>query len=400
MQGKGAEEPLSGGKGIQQTYIYLSALYVFIYYGFGAFFPLMSQYYKSIHLTGTEIGTISSITPIVSILAQPIWGMICDRYSIRKPVLIGTLLSTAAISLLFSMVSSYAWILFLFTIFSVFQCALVPISDSIALSYAKKENMQFGNIRMWGAVGFAVAVFFTGIAVEKWGPNAIFYCFAIALIIAMLSLRGIPDGSNEFSSVNLLSGLGQLLRLPRFLLFLISSFFIFGAINANNIWFSLYYQHIGGSVSGIGLAFLLFAGSEAPFMKIAASFTRRFGMEITLLLAGTVSAIRWLWYGTAPSTTMILCLFFIQGISAGFYLANAAQFVRENTPPALQVTALALFTSLGYGLGSMANNLLGGIIMDRWGILSTYTFFGVSTLIGLIPLIYLTIKRPRKALSA
>lgn len=399
MQGSGVEESVSNNRGMTRAYFYLSALYVFTYYGYGAFFPLISQYYKSIHLTGTQIGTISSITPIVSIVAQPIWGMICDRYSIRKPVLIGTLLLSAMISLLFTLVSSYAWILFLFTIFSVFQCAIVPISDSIALSYAKKENMQFGNIRMWGAVGFAVAVFFTGAAVEKWGPDAIFYCFAAALVISLIFLRKIIDTSGEFSSNNVFSGLGELLRLPRFLMFLMSSFFIFGAINANNIWFSLYYQEIGGSVAGIGLAFLLFAGSEAPFMKVATAFTRRFGMEITLLLAGTVSAVRWLWYGTAPSTNLILCLFFIQGISVGFYLATAAQFVRENTPESLQVTALAIFTSMGHGLGSMANNLLGGIIMDRWGILTTYTFFGLSTVVGLIPLVYLTVKRPRNVTS-
>lgn len=399
MPETGDHSPSSKDTAMTRAYISLSALYIFAYYGYGAFFPLISQYYKSIHLTGTQIGTLSSITPIVSILAQPLWGMLCDRFSIRKPVLVGTLLVSAAVSLVFTLISTYAWIFFLFTIFSVFQCAIVPISDSIALSYAKKQNMQFGNIRMWGAVGFAVAVFFTGIAVEKWGPDAIFYCFASALLIAMFFLRRIPDNSGEFASNNLLSGLGKLFRLPRFLLFLMSSFFIFGAINANNIWFSLYYQQIGGSVAGIGLAFLLFAGSEAPFMKVATMFTRRFGMELTLLFAGTVSALRWLWYGTAPSTTWILCLFFIQGISVGFYLATAAQFVRENTPESLQVTALAIFTSMGHGLGSMTNNLLGGMIMDHWGILTTYTFFGISTVIGLIPLVYLTVKRPHKLIS-
>lgn len=381
-----------------EAYVAISGLYIFIYYGFGAFSPLISQYYKSIHLSGTEIGTISSITPIVSILAQPLWGMICDRYQIRKPVLIMALLMTAGLSLLFTLVSTFAWILVLFTVFSVFQCAMVPISDSLALSYAKERKMQFGNIRMWGAVGFAVAVFFTGIAVEKWGPDAIFYCFAAALLIAIFFLRNIPDTSGQFSS-HIFNGLGQLVKLPRFLLILASSFFIFGAINAHNIWFSLYYQHIGGSVAGIGLAFLLFAGSEAPFMKVAAVFARRFGPELTLLLAGSVSACRWLWYGTAPSTTLILSFFFIQGLSVGFYLATAAQFVRENTPESLQVTALAIFTSIGHGLGTMTNNLLGGIIMDKWGILATYTFFGIATLVGLIPLIYLIVKVPRKPIS-
>ncbi|UFJ39771.1 MFS transporter [Brevibacillus humidisoli] len=378
-----------------RAYFSISGLYLFIYYGLGAFYPLISQYYQSIQLTGTQIGTVSSITPIISIIAQPLWGMVCDRYQIRKPILVLTLLATAGISLLFTMVSTYAWILVLITVLSLFQCALVPISDSLGLTYAIKQKMQFGNLRLWGAVGFAVAVFFTGLGVQAWGPHVIFYFFAAALVMAVFFLRGIPDGGTQMS-VNVFRGLGELIRLPRFVLFLVSSFFIFGAINANNIWFAIYYQHIGGTVAGIGLAFLLFAGSEAPFMKVSSYFVRRYGLELTILLAGTVSALRWFWYGTAPSTTMVIALFFIQGISVGFYLASAAQYVRENTPDSLQVTALAIFTSIGHGLGSMTCNLLGGVIMDYAGILATYYFFGTASILGLIPLVLICFGPYRK----
>ncbi|MCK9912196.1 MFS transporter, partial [Microbacteriaceae bacterium K1510] len=128
-----------------------------------------------------------------------------------------------------------------------------------------------------------------------------------------------------------------------------------------------FYQHIGGSVAGIGLAFFLFAGSEAPCMRMAAYLIRRWGLEMTILLAGIISALRWFWYATSPSTTSIIALFFIQGLSVGFYLAAAAQYVRENTPDELQVTALAIFMSFGQGLGTMACNLLSGIIMQYFG---------------------------------
>jgi PPP family 3-phenylpropionic acid transporter len=379
-------------------YLGISSLYFFIYYGFGALYPLITQYYQSIHLTGTQIGMISAITPLVSIVTQPIWGMICDRYQIRKPVLVLTLVVSALVSLLFPVVSDYALVFLLYTIVSVFQSAVVPVSDSLALGYAKQRNMPFGDIRLWGAVGFALAAFLTGLALEQWGANVLFYSYCAAYLIAILFLRGIPENVEAAPfNVSIFKGLGQLLRLPRFTLFLVASFFIFGAMNAHNIWFSLYYQHIGGSVAGIGLAFLLFAGSEAPFMKLASFFVRRWGLELTILLAGTVSTLRWFWYSTAPSTTAVVGLFFLQGISVGFYLASAAQFVRENTPDSLQVTALAIFASVGHGLGSMTCNLLGGIIKDHFSILETYLFFGIATAAGLIPLLLIRFgpwKRP------
>ncbi|WP_139490517.1 MFS transporter [Brevibacillus dissolubilis] len=377
-----------GDPGASKTTVAISGMYLFIYYAYGALTPLLSQYFIMMNLTGTQVGTITSITPVISILFQPIWGIICDRFQIRRPVLITTLLLAAAVSLLFTMVTSYAWILATFALLSLFQCAVTPISDSLALSFATKRGIQFGNLRLWGAVGFALAVFLTGQAIGIVGPFAVFYFYALAFVAAIFFIRRIPDeGASMNVNANIFRGLGRLIKLPRFLLFLCSSFFIFGAINANNTWFSYYYQGIGGTVAGVGLAFLLFAGSEAPFMRVASYFARRFGIELTILFAGAVSAARWIWYGTAPSTTIILVMFFIQGMSVGFYLATAAQFVRENTPNSLQVTALAIFSSVGHGLGTMFCNLMAGIIKDEAGILATYTFFGIASVLGLIPLL-------------
>ncbi|WP_411502512.1 MFS transporter [Brevibacillus centrosporus] len=376
-----------GGAG--GRYVSFCALYLFIYYGFGAFSPLITQYYKSIHLTGTQIGMISAVAPVVSIVAQPMWGMICDRFQIRKAVLLGTLLASGLVGLLFTAVSTYAFVFLLYILLSFFQSAIIPVSDSLTLNYTKKHQLQFGDIRMWGAVGFALAAFVTGLFVERWGPSVLFISYCLALITAFLFLMRLPGEVTESSrfTVSIFKGMKQLLRIPRFSLFLLASFCMFGAVNANNIWFSLYYQEIGGTVAGVGLAFLLFAGSEAPFMKLAGYFVRRWGIETTLLGAAIFSAIRWFWYSSAPSTTAVLLIFFIQGVSVGFYLATAAQFVRENTPASLQVTALAVFFSVGSGLGTMLCNLLAGWIKDEFSTLAIYLFFGVVTTLGILPLL-------------
>ncbi|WP_281869631.1 MFS transporter [Brevibacillus parabrevis] len=377
---------LSGAGG---RYFSLSALYLFIYYGFGAFSPLITQYYNSISLTGTQIGLISAVAPVVSIIAQPMWGLFCDRFQIRKTVLILTLVVSGLVGLFFIGTSAFAFVFLLYLILSFFQSAIIPVSDSLALGYAKKNGLQFGDIRLWGAVGFALAALVTGLLVEKLGPSVLFYSYCFALLIAVLLVLRVPDESQETPRfrVGMLAGMRDLLRMPRYLLFLLASFCVLGAVNANNIWFSLFYQEIGGTVAGVGLAFLLFAGSEAPFMKLAGMIVRRWGLELTLLLAAVFGAARWLWYSSAPSTTLVIAMFFVQGISVGFYLATSAQFVRENTPASLQVTALAIFFSVGGGLGTMLCNLAAGWIKDSYSTLGIYLFFGIITVIGIIPLV-------------
>lgn len=229
----------------------LCALYLFIYYGYGALYPLITQYYQSIQLTGTQIGIISAVTPVVSMVTQPIWGMICDRFQIRKPVLMLALVASGLVGLLFPAVSTFALVFLMYVLLSIFQSALVPISDSMALGYAKQHHLQFGDIRLWGAVGFAVAALLTGLALEQWGTGSIFVSYCVASLIAVWFLRNIPDNTESAPRIggSLLQGVMELMKLPRYVLFLIASFFIYGAINAHNIWFSLYYQHIGGSVA-------------------------------------------------------------------------------------------------------------------------------------------------------
>ncbi|TPG69789.1 MFS transporter [Brevibacillus laterosporus] len=371
------------------AYVALSGLYIFLYYAMGAYSPLLTEYFKSIHLNGIEIGTLSSITPVVSLMLQPLWGMLCDRFQIRKKALIMALIAAACVSFLFTFINTYAWVFFTIALWSVFQCAVVPISDSLTLSYVSKRSMHFGNIRLWGSIGFAIAAFLTALAVQQWGPSAIFYSTGLAYFLAVLFLVRIPDERIERGSLprNSLKGAGQLFKIPRFVLFLLCTFFVFGSINAHNTWFNLYYQHIGGEIAALGFAFLLFAGSEVPCMRMASRLVQKIGLEQTLLFACVVSSARWFFYGSAPSTTIILSLFFLQGLSVGLFLATAAQYVRDNTPLALQVTALALFASFGQGLGSMFTNYTAGWVMEYYGILRTYTFFGVSTLLGIIPLL-------------
>ncbi|MCR8980228.1 MFS transporter [Brevibacillus laterosporus] len=371
------------------AYVALGGLYIFLYYAMGAYSPLLTEYFKSIHLTGIEIGTLSSITPVVSLLLQPVWGMICDKFQIRKKALILALIAAACISFLFTFINTYAWVFFTIAFWSIFQCAAIPISDSLTLSYVSKRSMHFGSIRLWGAIGFAIAAFLTALAVQQWGPSAIFYSTGLAYFLAVLFLIRIPDERIERKELprNSFKKAGTLFKIPRFILFLLCTFFVFGSMNAHNTWFNLYYQHIGGEIATLGLAFLLFAGSEVPCMKLASRLIKKIGLEQTLLFACIVSGARWFFYGSAPSTTIILSLFFLQGLSVGLFLATAAQYVRENTPLSLQVTALAVFASFGVGLGSMFANYTAGWVMEYYGILRTYTFFGISTLLGIIPLL-------------
>ena len=173
------------------------------------------------------------------------------------------------------------------------------------------------------------------------------------------------------------------------MLFLVGTFLVFGTIQANNSFYGIFFTAIGGSVAGVGLSFLIAAGSEAPVMLVAQRFISRFGLVPILILSATISSLRWIWYGFEPSPGLVTALLFVQGLSVGLYLPAAAQYVREISPDEVRVTAMGLYSAIGNGLGSMAGTLAGGFVLDAYGIFTTYTFFGIASLVGVVSMIAL-----------
>lgn len=357
--------------------------YFFTFFGFGSLFPLLSVYLKNeVGLSGAQIGTIMSISPIVMIFVQPLWGMISD-YT-RKPVtvLAVALVGTAFIGLIYASVHQYIWIVAAAALLAFMQSAIVPLSDSITLNYVQKTEGNYGSIRLWGAIGFAVSVFVGGWLSEKFSLVIIFYVFAFILLLSAGLAWKLPRESRPMR-VEIGQGMAQLFKIPTFVLFLAVTFLVFGPIYANNFYFGVFVKEMGGTLTGVGLAFLLAAGSEAPFMKIADGLIRRYGMLSILGFAAAISTLRWFFYYFEPPLALIYATTVAQGFSVGLFIPAALQYVRDISPDGVRVTAVSLYSAVGNGLGSWFCTFVGGYILERGHVGDVYLFFSLLTFVGL-----------------
>jgi len=72
-------------------------LFWFTYFGsLGIFFPYFSLYLReNAGLSGTQLGVVLAISPLVGMIAQPLWGQVADRTGARSRVLAFLTLGTA-----------------------------------------------------------------------------------------------------------------------------------------------------------------------------------------------------------------------------------------------------------------------------------------------------------------
>ncbi|KJE28199.1 lacY proton/sugar symporter family protein [Geobacillus kaustophilus] len=365
--------------------------YFLIFFAFGSLFPLLSVYLQEeARLPGAAIGWIMSITPIVTMAAQPLWGMATD-YT-RKPVglLTMALVLTALFGFLYSLAGSYRMFVVLTVLLSAVQSAIVPLSDSIALHQVRDHGGNYGAIRLWGSLGFAAAVLVVGWLSDHLAFAVIFYVFSFMLLSAAALASRLPRSRAAGPAGGLTwSDIRGLLSVRPFCLLLVASFLLFGPIYANNSYFGLLIHELGGTLTGIGFAFWLAAGSEAPFMKTADRLICRFGMTRLLVLAALVSAARWWSYVADPPLWFVYMTAIVQGCSVGLAIPTALQYVRRLAPERVQATAVALYSAASSGLGAWFCTLVGGYLFERWQIGAVYVFFGACAIVGVFVLIWL-----------
>ncbi|MCA1061505.1 MFS transporter [Rossellomorea aquimaris] len=374
----------------------LQGFYLLTFFGVGSLYPLLSVYLsESVGLNGYQIGTIMSVGPIMMIFFQPIWGMVSDTTNRPTAVLGLTSLIAGIFALGYLFMNMYYGLLAVAILVAIFQSAIIPVSDSISLKYTSKVRYNYGNIRLFGSLGFGIAVFTMGRLSEGFiGPTIIFYSFFICLVLAgFLSFRFPRE--RAAAKLDLKAGMKELFTMKKFLIFLAVTFLVFGPNLANNVYFGLFVEDSGGTYAGIGLAFLIAVLSEVPFMRVAGGWIDRFGLLTVAALAGAASMIRWLFYFTEPSLWLVYSSAVMQGLAIGLFIPAGLRYIKEITPAHITATAVTVYSAIGNGLGNWFSTFVGGFIYETYSIYTVYLFFAVLSLIGIF-LCFVLMKEEKK----
>ena len=265
-----------------------------------------------------------------------------------------------------------------------FQGPINGSTDSMVL----ENDEEFAGIRLWGAVGYALAVFAGGRIGETFGLDKIFYIYAVAYLIAAVVVMGVnarPHGRDDRTSSKKdveKVGFGELFTDKKAVQLILCGIFICGSNVANNTYFSFLYLDGGGTVSGVGTTFLLMVGCEAPFMALAPWISKKITREKSIVLAALLSVLRFGWYATNPSWQLLMGTFFLQGIVNGIILVEYVKYISAVVRPRLIGIAVAAYYAISSHIGTIVCNFFGGIVMDYLGSGGVYGLFSILNLIG------------------
>ncbi|MCQ6562330.1 MFS transporter [Paenibacillus mendelii] len=345
----------------------LASYYFLWYLTISVFMPYTSLYFSERGFSPTTVGLILSLWALVSIVAQPLMGMINDRVHNPRTIL---MICTAAAPLLglgFYVVEGLAGILALSLFFAWFQSSAGPIGDAIAVEITSREGYSFGSVRLWGALSYALGAFVTGMLYGKFGYNDIFFYYLAASTAVCLVLMFLPAARVTRRRITLFGQMGEVVRNKPFMIFVLSSMLMMMSANINMNFLPLYFKEMGFDKSWIGSAFAIAAIIEVPMFWVAARLSRRIGRYRLMSLASVIYAIQYLTLFTFSDITLTLAVQLLNGIAFAFVAGTAVEVVQGFAAEGAKATLQTVYAAVTWGVGGIAGNAMGGMIIDHWG---------------------------------
>lgn len=268
--------------------------------------------------------------------------------------------------------------------------SVVPLLSSFGMEYVnQKRNVNFGLARGIGSLGWAVSAVYIGLLLENYSPNVLGIVYLISagvlllLLICMEDMGGLIEEAAEEESEAQKKDTGIFIKCLSDKTFLFVTVGIFFGITSHALCTTYtinIVEHAGGSEMNVGLAQFFGASSEMIGMVVFGFLIKKYSSIRILKISSIFLAIRFLFLIFANSLPLVMIGYALQGPSAGLYIPATVYFVNERMRPKERTQGQTIFNLLTNSLASFVGNLLGGSMLDLFGLqftLVTCFLFGV-----------------------
>jgi len=358
------------------------ASYFFFYAAGAALFPVLALYYESLGFSGRQIGVLTAIAPLMTLVGAPLWGGLADLTKRHKPLLALSISGAIVFLIALSTTQRYTWMVVLVALAAFSGAPIMPLIDNTVMEILGSRRGDYGKQRLWGAIGWGISAPLVGVLIEARGLVVAFFSYAALQSFNLISAIQLPISQRSSSGV-FGRDLRLLLRNRQWVGFLVMVFI--GGISMASIssFLFLYMSYLGASGTLMGLALTVSTISEVPILHYGDRFMRWFGPLGLLAIGMGIFGFRLIGYAVIPEAWMVLPLQLLHGLSFSVVWIAGVSYAAEIAPEGLGATAQGMFSAVIFGLGAAAGGLISGWLYESSGSARMYGWLGVGLLTSL-----------------
>ncbi|MDM5360294.1 MFS transporter [Peribacillus sp. RS7] len=356
----------------------------FLYFGLLAIFiPFLPVYLADQGLRPAQIGFIIGTGGFVTLITQPLWGMISDKTRTIRKVLLLLIFFSSVIGYFLYDSSSYIQLILFAMLLYFFLMPIDPLTESLNFTIAEKSGISYGSIRTYGALGYAVISLITGYVMSYFGANSLAFLFAGIGLISFIVSWMMPDAPVSGKPVTL-SSLKHFFSNKETLLFLLLVFICAVPARMNDTFLGVYIRELGGSAKLVGLTWFLAAGSEIVVFALSFWWLRK-GKEIIIIsFAAAFFFIRYFVSAWITDPQLLAYLQVMQLLTFPIFYSAAIQYLYRIVPVEWRATGQTVLALLFFGVSGIIASYIGGAIYGAFGGKTLYLFISSISFIGMV----------------
>jgi PPP family 3-phenylpropionic acid transporter len=355
----------------------LSGFYFFYFFVLGTMVPYLPLYLKSLGLDAWHIGLLTSVMVGTKIVAPNIWGWLADHSGQRMAIIRGgCLMAVLCFSLVFWWTGSIAILALIIFLYSFFWNAVLAQFEAVTLVYLGSQPERYSRVRLWGSIGFIVAVILFGWLFDQvdlsWFPVLIASGLLTIFLSSWFVSDPLPVQQHHAQQPEKGSFIGRL-RQPSIAIFFTVCFLMVLSHGPYYTFFSLLMEQHQYTRTAIGFLWGLGVVAEVILFWYMHRLMPHWGVRSLLLVSLVATTCRWLLLAGFPQFHGIML--FAQCLHAfsfaGFH-AGAIETVRRLFSVQQSGKAQAFYSAVGYGAGNAIGALMSGAL---WQLDSSLPFY-------------------------
>ncbi|MBN2394356.1 MAG: MFS transporter [Anaerolineae bacterium] len=374
----------------QRSPYWRASIFYFSLWGImGAQMPFFNVYFARLGLSSLEIGILATAFPLMTLFFGPALSLLADRRRWQKRMLLISIGGTGALLILFPFARFFVPLLILVLIRAALFSPMMSIGDGMVARMATRHRIDFGKLRLWGSLSFAVAALICGALWERWGFPAMFIVTSVLTLPVLWAATGLEESAPAAPiagaqiTKSAVSPTLRDVRRDRGLVALLVAVSLVGIAEGMYGTFSgVYMDHLGGGQFLVGALFGLSALAELPVMHYSGAIFRKFGKPIAVSLAYGLVGIAFLGYAMARQPWLLLVFAMVKGVGFALYFVGNVSLIDERAPEAWTSTLQSMMNAATRGLAPLITNPLGGWLADSLGLPVIFLGSGLAALLA------------------
>jgi NHS family xanthosine MFS transporter len=338
--------------------------------------------------SGAKFGAIFSTMGIASIFMPTFAGILADKY-INAEKLYGIFhLAGAVVLFCIPLVDSADLMFVVMLIAMIFYMPTIALAITVGYSSLKSAAIdvikEYPPIRVWGTVGFIVALWTVSLLGFEKSANQ-FYVAAMASLILGIYAFTLPKCPPAKSALTdhrpwlEKAGLKSfaLLKDYKLAVFFIFSMLLGAALQLTNAYGDTFLHDFDKmdvykdtvAVKYPAIIMSISQISETLFILTIPFFLKRFGIKNVMLFSMMAWVLRFglfAWGNPGSGLWMIVLSCIIYGMAFDFFNISGSLFVETQSEPAIRASAQGLFMMMTNGFGAVLGSSISGVVIDAY----------------------------------